>query len=211
MRSPACLLLAAALGAALCAALPTSLAQTAGQTMPPPPPGSSAAVPAPEIEPTLAHLAAEPATHMSMTFDRSALALADQMIQQAGPEARDAVAGLDSITVDTWRYRDDAHYDPDLLAQIDDVYHAAGWKHLVDAHPGPPRPGDAMRTNTDMWLRFSGPNIEGVSILIRSARTMNLIHVNGILKPLDLVHLSGHFGIPRVDPGAVMVPAPNGR
>jgi hypothetical protein len=29
------------------------------------------------------------------------------------------------------------------------------------------------------------------------------------LHPLDLLHLSGHFGIPRVDPDAVMVPAPD--
>jgi hypothetical protein len=40
---------------------------------------------------------------------------------------------------------------------------------------------------------------------------MNLIQVAGDLRPLDLLHLSGHFGIPKVDPSAVMVPAPDGR
>jgi len=40
---------------------------------------------------------------------------------------------------------------------------------------------------------------------------MSIIEVAGILKPLDLVHLSGHFGIPKVDPSAVMVPAQPGK
>jgi hypothetical protein len=40
---------------------------------------------------------------------------------------------------------------------------------------------------------------------------MNLIQVSCLLRPLDLLHLSGHFGIPKVDPDAVMVPAQPGR
>jgi hypothetical protein len=40
---------------------------------------------------------------------------------------------------------------------------------------------------------------------------MNVIEVSGELRPLDLVHLSGHFGIPKVDPEAVMVPAAPGK
>ena len=36
---------------------------------------------------------------------------------------------------------------------------------------------------------------------------MNVIAVNCDLRPLDLLHLSGHFGIPKVDESAVMVPA----
>jgi hypothetical protein len=39
---------------------------------------------------------------------------------------------------------------------------------------------------------------------------MNLIQVAGDLRPLDLIHLGVHFGIPKVDPNAVMVPAPDG-
>jgi hypothetical protein len=40
---------------------------------------------------------------------------------------------------------------------------------------------------------------------------MSVIQVTCELRPLDLVHLSGHLGIPEVDPNAVMVPAPDGR
>jgi hypothetical protein len=62
-----------------------------------------------------------------------------------------------------------------------------------------------------VWLHFSGPDIDHVTVLVRAAKDMNLIQVAGDLRPLDLIHLSGHFGIPKVDPNAVMVPAPDGR
>jgi hypothetical protein len=64
---------------------------------------------------------------------------------------------------------------------------------------------------TDVWLHFTGPDIDQVTVLVRSTREMSLVQVAGDLRPLDLIHLSGHFGIPKVDPNAVMVPAPDGR
>ena len=62
-----------------------------------------------------------------------------------------------------------------------------------------------------MWLHFTGADIDHVTVLVRAAHDMSLVQVAGDLRPLDLIHLSGHFGIPKVDPNAVMVPAPDGR
>ena len=49
-------------------------------------------------------------------------------------------------------------------------------------------------------------DIDAVTVLMRGPHTMNVVQITGDLRPLDLLHLSGHFGIPKVDPGAVMVP-----
>jgi len=54
-------------------------------------------------------------------------------------------------------------------------------------------------------------DIDRVSVLIRGPQEMSLVQVAGDLRPLDLLHLSGHFGIPKFDPNAIMVPAPQGR
>jgi len=35
------------------------------------------------------------------------------------------------------------------------------------------------------------------------------VEVSGSISPLDLMHLAGHFGIPRIE-GGVVVPAPSG-
>jgi hypothetical protein len=64
---------------------------------------------------------------------------------------------------------------------------------------------------TDLWLHFRGTEIDDVTVLTRAPKNMNVIEVSGLLRPLDLVHLSGHFGIPKVDPSAVMIAAPPGK
>ena len=72
-------------------------------------------------------------------------------------------------------------------------------------------PGAAYHAAANVSSPPAGPDITGITVLTRSSRDMSVIQIACELRPLDLIHLSGHFGIPKVDPNAVMVPAPNGR
>lgn len=119
--------------------------------------------------------------------------------------------GLSSVTVENYRFHEPAFYVPEELAALSAAYNAAGWKHLVDAHVTPREQALPEKPITDLWLHFHGAEIDDVAVLIRAPRQMNMIEVSGMLRPLDLLHLAGRFGIPRVDPDAVMVPAPPGR
>ena len=163
------------------------------------------------ITQTLNDLADQPATHVSFTFDRSMLGYATSFIDNGNVDVKRAAAALNSITVDTYRYQRRAFYTPEAMNSIIATYHAAGWKHLVNANATPAQSAQPRATITDLWLHFHGGEIDDVTVLVRAPRDMNLIQVSGALRPLDLVHLSGHFGIPKVDPNAVMVPAPDGR
>jgi hypothetical protein len=163
------------------------------------------------ITQTLNDLADQPATHVSFTFDRSMLGYATSFIDNGNIEAKRAAAALTSITVDTYRYQRPAFYTPEAMGSIIATYHAAGWKHLVNANATPASSAQPHSPITDLWLHFKGAEIDDVTVLVRSPRDMNLIQIAGALRPLDFIHLSGHFGIPKVDPNAVMVPAPDGR
>lgn len=163
------------------------------------------------VSQTLNNLASQPATHFSLTFDRNMLEVASTFIDNRNTGARHAAAGLNSITVDTYHYHYPAFYTPEAMSSIIATYHAAGWKHLVDANANPATSAQPVTPITDLWLHFNGTEIDDVTVLVRAPREMNLIQISCVLRPLDLVHLSGHFGIPKVDPNAVMVPAPNGR
>lgn len=163
------------------------------------------------ISQTLNQIADQPATHLSVTFDRSMLDYAGTFIDNGGPQVRRASASLHSITVDTYHYQRPAFYTPEAMSSIVSTYHAAGWKHLVDANSNAAASAQPEHAITDLWLHFNGPEIDDVTVLVRAPRDMNLIQISCALRPLDLLHLSGHFGIPRVDPNAVMVPAPDGR
>ncbi len=137
----------------------------------------------------------------AFTFDRTMLQATDSFLSNSDPETRRVLAGLNSITVRNYRARDFARYDTGALAAIDGQLRGAGWKHLVNAN------AKGSANLTDLWLHFAGSNVNNVTVLTRTDRTMSVINVDCTLRPLDLLHLSGHFGIPKVDENAVMVPA----
>jgi hypothetical protein len=166
------------------------------------------------VSDTLNNLADQPGTHMSFSFDRSMLDYAGAVIgnvDAGSPQVQRASAQLHSITVDTYHYQRPAFYTPEAMQLLVTTYHAAGWKHLVDANANSATSAQPDHAITDLWLHFNGGEIDDVTVLVRGQRNMNLIHISCALRPLDLLHLSGHFGIPKVDPNAVMVPAPDGR
>jgi hypothetical protein len=186
-------------------ALTLSAAAAIAQPPAAPPP------PAFDIQGALMNLADQPATHTSFSFDRSMLQIAQNLLESNGMDANRAPAALTGISVDNYRYPRPAFYTPETMDAIINSYHAAGWKHLVNANQTAANTAQPRTTVTDLWLHFVGPDITGVTVLSRSPRDMSVIQITCELRPLDLVHLSGHFGIPKVDPNAVMVPAPNGR
>jgi hypothetical protein len=165
----------------------------------------------PGISASLSNLADQPATHTGVVFDRSMMQVAQSMLQAGGLDAERAAAALNSISFDTYRYKEPAFYTPETMTSILDAYHRAGWKHLVNGNQTPANMAQPHSAITDVWLHFTGGDIDHVTVLVRAAHDMNLIQVAGDLRPLDLLHLSGHFGIPKIDPNAVMVPAPDGR
>lgn len=169
----------------------------------------------PSVPAAFSDLADQPATHTGFVFDRSMMQVARGFLESGGLDSKRAAAALTSISFDTYRYPRPAFYTPEAMASLVASYRAAGWKHLVNGNQSngnqaPTNSAQPKSNITDLWLHFSGADIDGVTVLIRAPKDMNVIQVAGDLRPLDLVHLGGHFGIPKVDPNAVMVPAPEG-
>jgi hypothetical protein len=163
---------------------------------------------APDITPSLNALADQPATHFGITFDRSMLQSARNLLESEGLSPERAAAALTSITYDNYRYSEPATYSPETFKTILDAFHLAGWNHLVNAHPIPAHSEAAHPMATDLWLHTTGANIDGIIVLTRGTKNVNLVRVACDLRPLDLLHLSGHFGLPKIDPSAVMIPDP---
>lgn len=150
----------------------------------------------------LGELSSQRATATTITFDREML---DALLGGAH------VAGFNGVSFDHYQYPEPVFYIPEEMHALEHAYHAAGWKHLVESNVGPRESAQPAKPIADIWFHYAGGDIDHVTVLIRGRREMNVVRVSGLLRPMDLVHLSGHFGIPKVDPGAVMVPAPGDR
>jgi hypothetical protein len=130
--------------------------------------------------------------HTDFTFDKSMLEIANNFV--GDDETRQVVAKLRGISVHSYKFSAPGMYDPAALDAVRAQYHARGWKHLVTSQSYVAKPGQAR---TDVWVRFEHANVEGMVLLVANQTNLDLIAINGTLSPLDLLHLRGHFGIPK--------------
>lgn len=145
-------------------------------------------------------LAIHASFHTDFTFNRQMLGLASNF--NGDEETQHIVANLRSISVHIFRFPQPGLYNPETLAYIRSQYYNRGWRHLVTAHSNATSQDPA---STDLWIRFAHSHVQGMVLLVSNPTNIDLIVINGTLSPLDLLHLRGHFGIPRF-PGSQFVP-----
>ena len=104
-------------------------------------------------------------------------------------------AGENGVSVHIFRFPGVVSYDPAIMDSINQQYRKVGWQHLMDKHKG-----DGGLT-TDLWVHLGQALIHDIAVLLVGAKDLNFISVSGSITPLDLLHLSGHFGIPKMDGG----------
>jgi hypothetical protein len=155
-------------------------------------------VPLEWVPPALAQLSSEAAMKSSFTLDRAMLGVAAGLVPDTDAPARQAINKLDGVSFHTMRFGDGGIPDEAAVEAVRASYHLRGWKHLVTSsdHGGPVHNG-----TTDVWVVLDGTNVRGAVVLAETPRSLTLVTVAGNLSPVDLMHLRGHFGIPRLDAG----------
>jgi hypothetical protein len=133
------------------------------------------------------------------TLDHSMLVFASKM-EPDNEELRRVIAGVNGVTVHTYRFPRTWTFDPEALGSVKAEYQAAGWKQLMSRQDK-----DGGRAVTDVWVRLDNNAISNVAILQAKSNEVNFVAVSGSISPLDLAHLGGHFGIPKLE-GGVVVP-----
>jgi hypothetical protein len=157
-------------------------------------------------------LAAQATFHTDFTFDKSML---HAMSETLPDEDKPIAAKLNSVTVHNFRYSAPGEYDPAALDAVRALYKGNGWEHVGGHNPAAKKTGVAAPldpTRTDVWVRTSGENLAGAVVLVANEKNVNLVYVDGVISPLDLLHLRGHFGIPKYqDDSQNQGPGPGGQ
>jgi len=118
----------------------------------------------------------------------------------ANQDLQRVIAGVNGVSVHSYRFPRTWSYDPAALSSVKDEYEAAGWKQLMNKQDK-----DGGTGITDLWVRLENNAISNVAVLQAKSNEVNFIMVSGSISPLDLAHLGGHFGIPKIE-GGVVVP-----
>jgi hypothetical protein len=132
------------------------------------------------------------------TLDHSMLVLASKL-DPDNADLRRVIAGVNGVSVHSFRYSTGSNYDSAALLSLKEEYRAAGWKQVMhDEKVG----GHGV---TNLWLRLENNAISNAAVLIDKRTEVDFIAISGSVSPLDLSHLGGHFGIPKIE-GGVTVP-----
>jgi hypothetical protein len=158
-------------------------------------------VPLEWVPPALARLSAQAAVKSNFTLDRNMLTAAASLVPDSDAPTRQAIGKLDGVSVHTMRFGNAGVADPADVEAVREAYHLRGWKHLVSANNsgGPVHDG-----TTDVWVVMDGVNLRGAVVLAQTPKSLTLVTVAGNLSPVDLLHLRGHFGIPRFDDDGIV-------
>ena len=151
--------------------------------------------PSNEVPPSIEALRQNASSKTEFTLDHSMLVLASKL-DSNDEDLRRVIAGVSGVSVHRYRFPDAGMYDPQALDAVKHEYQSAGWKQLMNNHRR--RDGTGV---TDLWIRFDHNAISNVAFLVAKADEVTLITVSGSISPLDLAHLGGHFGIPKVEGG----------
>jgi len=146
--------------------------------------------------PALAELGRQAEVKSEFTLDRSMLAVAVGLVPDADADLKQAAAKLDGVSVHVLRFPAPGFADASQVEGLRAAYHLRGWKHLVNTTAAN---GTAHGEVTDIWLAMDGSNVRGGVVLVESPKTLTLVTAAGNLSPLDIMHLRGHFGIPRFE------------
>jgi hypothetical protein len=139
------------------------------------------------------------ASKTEFTLDHSMLVLASKL-DSGNEDLLRVIAGISGVSVHRYRFADPWAYDLDALRSVKDEFHAGGWMQLLNKHDRNGVPGV-----TDLWVHWQNEAISNVAILIARSNEVDFFEVSGSISPLDLSHLGGHFGIPKIE-GGVRVP-----
>ena len=134
------------------------------------------------------------------TLDHSMLVFAAKM-DPDNADLQRVIAGVNGISVHSYRFSGAGMYDLAALSSVKEEYRAAGWKQVMNTEK------EGGQGVTDIWMRLENNAISNVAVLLAKATEVDFIAVSGSISPVDLSHLGGHFGIPKIE-GGVMVPNP---
>ena len=132
------------------------------------------------------------------SFDHSMLVMAAKSDQE-DESLRRVIAGIDGISVHRFKFQGPGMFDPRVLGDVRHEYNMAGWQHIGNAHEKYGYPQGA-----DVWIHLEHNTIRNIAVLFTSANQVNFFSVSGSISPIDLLHLSGHLGIPKIQGGVIV-------
>jgi len=141
-------------------------------------------------------LAAKAEESVDVSLEGPMLKLTTQFLSSTDPDqskAKKLLAGLENITVKSYRFASEGDYDPADLDAVRAQLKMPAWSRLLGVKS---KSGD----NADIYLKIRPDGvIGGVVIVVSQPREFTLVSITGKLDLAQLADLGGRYHIPAFD------------
>jgi hypothetical protein len=156
----------------------------------------------------LEKLAAKAEESVDVTLDGHMLKLTSQLLSGSDKDeakAKKLLAGLENITVRSYKFAENGAYDAADLEAIRGQLKMPNWSRIVGVKT---KGGD----NADVYLKAMDDGmIAGVVILAAEPREFTMVSIAGRFDLAQLADLGGKYHIPELEPGSLSRGAKGGK
>jgi hypothetical protein len=152
-----------------------------------------------QIKLNLEHLAAKAADSVDISLNGTMLQLAAKFLD--GKDADEArvkklIAGIEGIYVRSFEFKRDGEWSQADLEGVRSQLKAPDWSRMVGVK------SSGEESTAEVYFRSDGKKVTGVAIVVTNPREFTVVNLAGAIDLDNLADLSGHFGVPKLEPGS---------
>ncbi|HLK65191.1 MAG TPA: DUF4252 domain-containing protein [Bryobacteraceae bacterium] len=154
-------------------------------------------LPAQQFKFNLDHLESKASDTVDVNLNGSTLQFAAKFLDDKDPDeakVKKLIAGLQGIYVKSLQFKNDGEWSKTDLDNVKNQLHEPEWSRILgfkSAEEG---------ETADVYVRTENKKITGVAIIAAEPKQLTVVNIAGAVDLESLADLSGHFGLPKLEP-----------
>jgi hypothetical protein len=150
-----------------------------------------------QIKLNLEHLAAKASDSVDISLNGSMLQFAAKFLD--GKDADEArvkklIGGIEGIYVRSFEFKKDGEWSQTDLEGVRSQLKAPEWSRMVGVK------SSSEGSTAEVFFRGENQRVTGVAIVVTNPREFTVVNLAGTIDMDSLADLSGHFGVPKIEP-----------
>jgi Domain of unknown function (DUF4252) len=122
--------------------------------------------------------------------------------EQDDVEAQQLIKNLKGIYVRSFEFDNPGEFSEADVEEVRAQLKAPTWVRTVNVR------SKKDSEKVDVFFKMEGDNVMGLAIIASEPKELTIVNLVGLIDPSKLSQLSGHFGIPKIEPAPKPAPKP---
>jgi hypothetical protein len=147
----------------------------------------------------LSHLESKASATLDLSLNHSTLQFAAKFLDSKDPDdaqIKKLIEGLDGIYIKSFEFKNTGAWTESDLEKLRGQLRAPEWSRMLGFK------STEEGEMAEVYVREVNKKVAGVAILQAGSRELTVVNITGAVDLDSLAELSGHFGVPKLEPKA---------